>query len=172
MHVKIETGENDSLPVGVFDRRRANHLRMRLPGSRALLRGRRAVLVDRALNDDLAAARFSGRLRGRFCGRSGSGLRRLRLLSGGSSRRICGLRSAGESRQERGSKHHCLRPGDAELHEPRPFCFFFDAGAESWRAPAGRFAARRWRAASYKTTAPAVDTLSELTPPAMGMRKR
>gem|GEM_PF-7107847 len=57
-------------------------------------------------------------------------------------------------------------------YEPRPLRDFggLDSGGGGRVAPA--MPERRWRMASYMTTAPATETLSELTLPAMGMRRR
>ena len=58
------------------------------------------------------------------------------------------------------------RDENPKLHEPRPFCRF--GGVMLAASGAGR----RCRAASNRTTAPAAETFSDSTFPAIGMRSR
>ena len=87
----------------------------------------------------------------------------------------------GEGGEAEGDGKKMRRADGNDLHEPRPRCaLVLDAAGDMERAfdaaeaLAARelMAARRWRAASMRTAAPAAETLSELTPPAMGMRRR
>jgi hypothetical protein len=140
--------------------------------------GRGGIAV--ALEEDLAAG--WGRTVGRLVGGGLRGGRR-GLLAG----RGCGLvRTDGVEPPTYGIVAKCSsvggggeeRDGSQEkaafsttvrrFHDPKPLrgLWGLDSGG------GGRTAERRWRRASYMTTAPATETLSEETLPAMGMRRR
>ena len=79
------------------------------------------------------------------------------------------LRGELRRNDERACEKHCGRhTAMKQIHDPKPlrgFCCLDSVatGTAPWR---------RWRIASYITTAPATDTFNELTFPAMGMRSR